>query len=123
MNLYTQCANRLKQLRRESGLSQEVLAKKLRISRSCLANYESGKRQPDYATLIHIADHFNVLTDYLICHINLRSLEPEAAETALYLQNYFSRQSFILDLSVFTPQNQMLILHYYHFLTAKIPHQ
>ncbi len=51
---------KLKLLRLESGKSQEVLASELGISRSCLANYETGKRSPDSQTLSKIATLFEV---------------------------------------------------------------
>ncbi|MBW2672110.1 MAG: helix-turn-helix domain-containing protein [Deltaproteobacteria bacterium] len=58
--------NRLRQLRKEKGLTQAELAKLLSIGESTISFYESGKRQPDYETLIRIADLFNVSVDYLL---------------------------------------------------------
>ncbi|MER3120759.1 helix-turn-helix transcriptional regulator [Bacillus altitudinis] len=36
------------------------------MHRATYANYERGYRQPDYDTLIKIADFFEVTTDYLL---------------------------------------------------------
>lgn len=58
--------NRLRQLRKAKGLTQAELAKLLSIGESTISFYESGKRQPDYETLIRIADLFNVSVDYLL---------------------------------------------------------
>ena len=44
-------ANRLTQLRKKASLTQEDIAKKLGIHRGTYSNYETGKREPDYATL------------------------------------------------------------------------
>ncbi|MCM3598661.1 helix-turn-helix domain-containing protein [Metabacillus idriensis] len=57
---------RLAILRKSKGLSQYDLAERLGFSRGKLANYEQGSRQPDYDTLIKIADFFEVSTDYLL---------------------------------------------------------
>lgn len=57
---------RLVKLRTDKGLSQYDLAKALGLSRGQLSNYELGTRQPDNATLIKIANFFDVSTDYLL---------------------------------------------------------
>ncbi|MDX8046630.1 helix-turn-helix transcriptional regulator [Gracilibacillus sp. S3-1-1] len=57
---------RLVSLRKEKGLSQYDAAERLGFSRGKLANYEQGTRQPDYETLIKIADFYDVSLDYLL---------------------------------------------------------
>lgn len=56
----------LKHLRDSENLTQEELAKRLNISRSRLASYEQGQREPDFELLEVIADYFNVDLDYLL---------------------------------------------------------
>lgn len=56
----------LKSLRLSQGLTQDELAKHLKISRSAIGMYEKGAREPDYETLEIIADFFNVDIDYLL---------------------------------------------------------
>ena len=58
--------NILKELRKSYNLTQDGLAKKLKISRSTVGMYEKGAREPDFETLELIADFFNVDTDYLL---------------------------------------------------------
>ena len=50
----------LKSLRKSNNLTQEDLAKALKVSRSTIGMYENGSREPDYETLEAIADYFNV---------------------------------------------------------------
>lgn len=57
---------RLKELRREYALTQEELSRKLNMSRSSLAMYEQGQRDPNTETLEAMADFFNVDMDYLM---------------------------------------------------------
>lgn len=67
----------LKSLRTAKGLTQDELAKSLKISRSTIGMYESGSREPDYETLESIADFFNVDTDYLLGRTNKTTVIPE----------------------------------------------
>ena len=56
----------LKRMREELQLTQEQLSARLDISRSRLASYEQGVREPDLETLEIFADFFNVDIDYLV---------------------------------------------------------
>lgn len=56
---------RLKNLRKNMGYTQDDLAEKLSISRSSLSLYEIDKRDPDSETFNKIADFFHVSLDYL----------------------------------------------------------
>ena len=57
---------RLKQLRREKGISQLKLAMDLAMNQNSISRYETGERECDYATLILFADYFDVSIDYLL---------------------------------------------------------
>lgn len=57
---------RIRQLRKEKGLSQLELAGRLNISNTTLSQYESGKRIPGDEIKIKIAGFFNVSIDYLL---------------------------------------------------------
>jgi transcriptional regulator with XRE-family HTH domain len=56
---------KLRQLRRGKGLSQEKLAAKLSITKSMVSAYENSVRLPSYDVLTKIALFFNVSFDYL----------------------------------------------------------
>lgn len=58
---------RLKKLRKENRYSQEYMAEQLNVSRQSYSRYENGDSQPEFSTLIRIADIFNVSLDYLLC--------------------------------------------------------
>ncbi len=57
---------RLKQLRKEKGVSQIRLAMDLNLSQNTISRYETGVREADYETLIKLADYFGVSVDYLL---------------------------------------------------------
>ncbi|MBR6394999.1 MAG: helix-turn-helix transcriptional regulator [Ruminococcus sp.] len=57
---------RLKELRKQKGMTQLRLAIELDTNQNTISRYESGERQADYQTLIRIADYFGVSIDYLL---------------------------------------------------------
>ena len=57
---------RLKDLRKEKGITQLQLAMELNMSQNTISRYETGERQAGYNELIKIADYFNVSIDYLL---------------------------------------------------------
>ncbi|MCZ8519300.1 MULTISPECIES: helix-turn-helix domain-containing protein [Paenibacillus] len=53
-------------LREKQALTQEDLSRKLDISRASLSHYEKNRREPDYETIVKIADYFKISIDYLM---------------------------------------------------------
>ncbi|MFB6363174.1 helix-turn-helix domain-containing protein [Paenibacillus elgii] len=53
-------------LREKQALTQEELSSKINISRASLSHYEKNRREPDYETVVKIADFFKVSIDYLL---------------------------------------------------------
>ena len=49
-------ANRLQQLRKENGYSQDALAEKLGLSRQAISKWERGESSPDTDNLIALAE-------------------------------------------------------------------
>jgi len=58
--------NIIRDLRKQKGITQKELAQLLQLSESTIGMYERNERQPDYNSLIRIADYFNVSTDFLL---------------------------------------------------------
>ncbi len=57
---------RLKYLREQRKISQVKLAMDLNMNQNSISRYETGAHQADYATLIKLADYFDVSIDYLL---------------------------------------------------------
>jgi len=57
---------RLRELRKEQGLSMMQLAKKLNVTDAAISNWENDINEPKISYLIDIAKYFNVSADYLI---------------------------------------------------------
>ncbi len=67
-------AGRLKQCRKERGLSQREVAIYCDISERAYQNYEIMRREPKLEILIKIADYFGVSLDYLVGRTEKRDL-------------------------------------------------
>lgn len=60
---------RLKKLRSKTNETQDAIARKIGISRAVYSHLENGRNEPDNETLIKLASHYNVTTDYLLGHL------------------------------------------------------
>jgi len=58
---------RLKQLRKDQGLTLEDLALFLNVSKPSVWGYENNSVQPSLSVLVKMADRFNVSLDYILC--------------------------------------------------------
>ena len=61
---------RLKELRKQRGISQLKLAMDLNMNQNSVSRYENGQREAGYETLIAFADYFHVSIDYLLERTN-----------------------------------------------------
>lgn len=65
----------IKEKRKQLGITQDELAKELKVSRSAISNWEIGRNYPDINTLIHLAQMYNMSLDDLFNeNIELTSL-------------------------------------------------
>ena len=58
--------NRLKELRKANGLTQDQLAEVFNMSTRAISTWETGERSPTIEMLVRLADYFDVSTDYLL---------------------------------------------------------
>lgn len=59
-------ANRVRDLRLERGLNQIALANAIGVTQRKISYWETGKVEPDLATLCKLAEYFSVSTDFLL---------------------------------------------------------
>ena len=59
-------AEKIINLRKEKGWSQEELAEKLDVTRQSVSKWESAQSVPDIAKILQISELFGVTTDYLL---------------------------------------------------------
>ena len=95
-----QFAQNIKALRLHKSMSQLQMAKEFNLSRTSYAQYESGSRVPDMATLIEMANFFGVKLDALLnaddkalisnvlLYSSMTQIEHELLETFAALSDY-----------------------------------
>lgn len=59
-------AERIKELRKEKGITQVDLAEAMELSKGTVAMWEVGKREASFETLGKLADYFKVPIDYIL---------------------------------------------------------
>ncbi len=59
-------AEKIMQLRKKNGWSQEELAEQMKVSRQSVSKWESGSSIPDLNKILLLAQIFDVSTDYLL---------------------------------------------------------
>ncbi len=57
---------KIAELRKKSGLSQEALAEKMNVSRQAVSKWESNQSIPDIEKIVDLSELFGVTTDYLL---------------------------------------------------------
>mgnify|MGYP000908653740 FL=1 len=57
---------RLKELRLKKGLTQTELGEKVGVKQNTYTNWENGKREPNFETLLKLASILNTTTSYLL---------------------------------------------------------
>lgn len=79
--------SRIARLRKQHGMSQSDLARRLNISRASIQSWECGANYPSTDNLISLAKLFHVSTDYLL-HID--------ANKTVSLDSYSSDEQIIV---------------------------
>ncbi len=71
---------RLRQVRLSKGLSQQVLASRLGLSKQAISNYESGANTPTFPVLLQLSRELGVSLDCLAGIDGILSCQVEAIE-------------------------------------------
>ena len=74
---------KLQELRKSKGLTQEELAEKLFVSRTAISKWESGRGYPSIDSLKEISRYFSVTIDELICPEEILSAAEEEKQASL----------------------------------------
>lgn len=86
-------SEKLQELRKSKGLSQEALAQKLDVSRQAVSKWETGEGYPEMDKLLLLSDLFQVSLDYL--------LKNEENQVNTQQEKYFMSSSQIQEFMVF----------------------
>jgi len=59
-------AERLQELRKKAGYSQEQVAEMLGLSRQAISKWESGQGKPEIDNIVKLTEIYNVSADYIL---------------------------------------------------------
>lgn len=71
---------KIRELRKKCGITMKELGAAIGVAESTISQYETGKRQPDYETLLKIAEFFGVTTDYLLTGEDIKKAPTQEGE-------------------------------------------
>ena len=72
----TMLSEKIINLRKSRGWSQEELAERLNVSRQSVSKWESGVSNPDLDKIVAMSTLFGVSTDYLLKDVTAEEKEP-----------------------------------------------
>ncbi|MEA1987457.1 MAG: DUF4065 domain-containing protein [Candidatus Marinimicrobia bacterium] len=87
-NYNKKLSERIKNLRKRSNLTQDIVAKKLKIKREIISNIENNKRQLSVNEILKFSKLFNISTDSLLnleneIEINLKNKKKQKNKKAI----------------------------------------
>ena len=83
---------RLRQLRKEKGLSQAELAAKLHVINTTVSIWERGVRKPEMGTMDRICEFFDVSLAYLLGTIDDRQSSTDSEDRVAYRESVHDQQ-------------------------------
>lgn len=95
---------KIKELRKEQGKTLKAVAEALGTSHQVISRYELEVTQPDFETLIRIANYFNVSVDYLLGRTEDRQ------ETAIKEKSLSNNEQALIDLFNKVPIDQQALV-------------
>lgn len=68
---------KLLEIRKKQGLSQEELGMELQVSRQTISKWENGQSYPDFQRLVMLSDYFNMTLDELVKGIDVQDVREK----------------------------------------------
>ena len=91
----------LKSLRREKGLTQEQLAEQFFVSSRTVSRWETGSNLPDVATLIELADYYEVdIRELIDGERKSETMDKETKETLVKVARYAEKKEKLIQAKV-----------------------
>lgn len=97
--IYMKFNEKLIELRKAKGLSQEELGNELGVSRQTISKWELGQSYPDFQKLVLLSDFFNISLDKLIKDIDLDDVRKnnQSDEKVSKMYEDFQTAKFIFN--------------------------
>ena len=82
-------AQRLRELRKENGITQAGLAERMNVSRTCIANWESGERIPEVAAITYLAKLFKCFANITIILSAVKNIEQNSKKCLTFAEKRY----------------------------------
>lgn len=69
---------KLLDIRKKRGLSQEELGMELQVSRQTISKWEAGQSYPDFQRLVMLSDYFDMTLDELVKDIDVQDVRERS---------------------------------------------
>ena len=109
-------SEKLMNLRKKEGLSQEEVGEKLGVSRQTVSKWESAQSYPDFQKLVAISDYFQLSLDELMRDIDVSDVrmknqnEEKISDMYEDVQTFKKALNIILNVFAFIGVTGILIL-------------
>ena len=100
---------KIKELRKQKGITQTELSKVLGVGKTTISNYETGYSTPDSLIIQRLSEFFNVSTDFLI----------KNSEQVISCNSKYNKTKNVLDISDLDEDSVKELLHYKELLLLK----
>ena len=114
---------RLKELRKELGLTQQEFADRLGIKRNTIATYEAGKSKPSDSAAVLICNTFNVSMDWLRNGTGEMFAPVSADELDAFIEKHNCSPAFsvlIKKLAALPPDQQAAVIDFFDGFAADL---
>lgn len=125
-------ATRLRSLIEENNLTQAAVAQEMNTTRQTIGNWMLGKSQPDFDTLIKLADYFNTTTDFLLGHspnrttdINIQAMcnYTGLSEDSIYWL-HMKRMDYLNDIEYTEKEHKLSVFfNFINYLAVRLSFQ
>ena len=102
--------NKMRELRKKYGYTQEEVSQHLNIQRQTYSNYENATRTPPLDIIIALADLYHVSIDYLVCG---SSLSVPTVPATPPLNN--AEKKLVSEFSLLPEHSKKEVLHFIQF--------
>lgn len=101
---------RIAALRRQAGMSQAELAKRLSVSPSAVGMYEQGRREPSLSALLALARQFDVTADFLLSGQPVTDKDAQMLSATFFTEEQRRRTRLLCGSGRLSPQELALLV-------------
>ena len=98
---------KLQEVRKQSGMTQETFAEQLHVSRQAVSRWESGRGYPEIEKILYICHRYHTTLDTLFAD-ELPPVEAEEAEVEQLIAGKPLKRSFVDFLSNLSPYDKLI---------------